>query len=155
MYDEKWCQGVYPNSAIPEQDKWLGKTLQLSPANTWNIVIGHIPFWCNPHKGNPRIEIKLLDLIQKYSSQINLYMCADEHNQQYITLPNLPPQVISGTGGALLDKISVSDNLKEYTHICRSEFGFVAVSVSSSEINLDFYSVNNTKPIQHIIKRNL
>ena len=151
MYEKKWCQGVYPNYAISEQDKWLGHILQVSPKNTWNIVIGHIPFWANPHKGKERVEIKLLELIQKYSNLIDLYMCADEHNQQYITLPNLPPQVISGTGGAVLDNISISENLKNYTHVCRSEFGFVSVNVSNSQINLDFYTVNNINPIQHVI----
>ena len=107
MYEGKWCQGLYPESAYSEQDKWLGQTLLYkSDVKVWNIVIGHIPFLSNPHKKDMNIRKvqQLYNLIQKYSNQIDLYMCADEHNQQYITQPGMPPQIISGSGGASLDE---------------------------------------------------
>lgn len=147
MYEDKWCQGRYPENAKREQDEWLGSVLISSDEPHWNIVIGHIPFISNPHKVKgeivkPRIEIELYELIQKYNDKINLYMCADEHNQQYITLPNMPPEVIAGSGGALLDEnIYLAEGVGEYTQLYRSTFGFISTNVSPELIELNFYGV--------------
>jgi hypothetical protein len=89
MYDKSWCQGVYPENAEQNQKDWLSKTLSYD--YDWNIVIGHIPFLCNPHKKKgekitARLEKGLYELIQENSDKIDLYMCADEHNQQYIKI---------------------------------------------------------------------
>ena len=163
MYEQKWCQGMYPEYAISEQRAWLDKVLiNNNNIGYWNIVIGHIPFIANPHKKiddndvvKPRMEKILYKLIQDYANKIDLYMCADEHNQQYITVPNMPPQVIAGSGGALLDEnIYTNSYLNEYTQLYRSTFGFVSTEITSTSINLGFYGVkeypehNNVRSFQ-------
>ena len=152
MYENKWCKpnSTYPPNAIQEQYEWFGQVLDPRP-NVWNIVVGHIPFLCNPHKmieddeGNKYIGIREVPQLQRlmtdYNSQIDLYMCADEHQQQYLTLPNLPPQVIAGSGGAILDPVLMNETLKPYTHVLRSTFGFVSNVVTRDKIAITFHSV--------------
>lgn len=146
MYEDNWCQGKYPENAKEQQFKWLGEVLIKYDKNenkVWNIVIGHIPFIANPHKEvkDVRKEEDLYNLIEKYSSYINLYMCADEHNQQYISIPGMPPQVISGSGGAILDeKIFTKNFIEKYTDFARATFGFVDVNITSDYLKFTFKS---------------
>ena len=191
MYKKKWCFKVhggpsssneqkylenqeYPQDAIKNQAKWLGKALDKS-RNTWNIVIGHIPFICSSHKKakEPKEDKKgkepkkaklnvfneeLYDLILSQAEYIDLYMCADEHNQQYITdlvdedtgptyihdyhgCRKLPPQVIAGSGGTVLDPefYPVKDSeLEKATKYHQSIFGFVSVKVNNENISVNF-----------------
>jgi hypothetical protein len=182
MYKKKWCfkegtplqEQTYPKNAIQQQEDWLEKTLDKS-TDTWNIVIGHIPFYCVSHKPptNPKkLEIfneDLYNLMVKYADDIDLYMCADEHNQQYITglvhhdhkKPTyidddddddtkilLPPQVIAGSGGTCLDtefhfiKGSVLEKATKH-HV--SVFGFVSVKVDNEKIIVNFQDNQENK----------
>lgn len=148
MYEtDKWCWGTYPENAKTDQYKWVDEVLHIKyDMPVWNIVIGHIPFICNSHKENniqPRIEVDLYKLILDYSHKIDLYMCADEHNQQYITMDGMPPQVISGSGGADLDRNVYVNELELQTQLIRSVFGFVGFSITKEEINLTFYTAQN------------
>jgi len=185
MYKKKWCfkqekllhplddkvyplEGQeYPKDAIEKQADWLGKALDKSP-NTWNIVIGHIPFYCVSHKepkdptNAKKLQVlneDLYNLMLKYAEHIDLYMCADEHNQQYITglvdegngptyIPNygkkefvIPPQVIAGSGGTFLDPniyIVKGSPLEKATKYHQSIFGFVSVKVNNENISVNF-----------------
>jgi hypothetical protein len=149
MYDEIWCSGEkYPESSSIEQFNWLNKILDNN--HRWNIVVGHIPFIANPHKvgkdGKPavRLEKDLYELISKNSSRIDLYMCADEHNQQYITMPGMPPEVIAGSGGAAQDtQIFEVEKLASFTKLKQSTFGFVTMGIHKDYIKLEFYGVSN------------
>lgn len=150
IYEKTWCnQDNYPENAHEKQAIWLTHILnQYNNSNTWNIVIGHIPFLANSHiqKEIVRYENLLADLLTKNSNLIDLYMCADEHNQQYINTN--PPQVISGSGGAVLDeKIYINDNeydLKNKTLFSNASFGFVNVSLTIDTIILTYHSSTNS-----------
>lgn len=155
IYDKNYCQGVYPIYARENQREWLGGVLQEN-VNNWNIVIGHIPFLCNSHKNTSvRFEKELYEDISSLKHLIDVYMCADEHNQQYITLPDMPPQIISGSGGSILDNISLSQDINTYTQLSRTNFGFVALNIDPDFINVDFHNVDaNIIPIHFQIPRN-
>ena len=81
-------------------------------------------------------------------------MCADEHNQQYLIYypdgnkENSIPVVISGTGGAPLDKnikpIPKEENDNVKTIFTRANFGFVSLNITKDNIKMDFHSVNPT-----------
>jgi len=148
IYDTSYCTGNYPEDARANQLEWLKRTL-IKDKNTWNIVIGHIPFLCNSHYSEPeRPKIRFVQGLYediKSANCIDLYMCADEHNQQYI-LPTpdskIPPEVVAGSGGAVLDEhINVSDELN--TQLARATYGFVAVNITSSKISLAFHSTSD------------
>ena len=148
IYDTSYCTGNYPEDARERQLEWLKRTL-INDENTWNIVIGHIPFLCNSHKDDTscRITPDLYNDIRSANehNSIDLYMCADEHNQQYI-LPNaesnMPPEVVAGSGGSVLDE-DIKNCPEINTQLARATYGFVAVNITSSKISLSFYS---TKP---------
>ena len=58
-------------------------------------------------------------------------------------MDGMPPEVISGSGGALLDEtIYPAEEPKSSTKLARGIFGFVGVLVADSVINLTFYSVD-------------
>lgn len=145
MYDKSWCDGLYPDDAEENQKKWLENILLND--HDWNIVIGHIPFLCNPHKKKgekikPRFEKNLYKLIQENADKIDLYMCADEHNQQYIKIDGMPPEVIAGSGGAVQDEeiFLIPDQQPQgiNTLLARSVFGYVSMKINSEYINLSF-----------------
>ena len=93
-----------------EQFDWLKKELYSSDVN---IVVGHIPPISCPHKikGDKtiRIEKNLLDDLLELSEKIDLYVCADEHNQQLLRYTNDEGKIlnigVSGSGGADLDDL--------------------------------------------------
>lgn len=149
IYDLKYCNGKYPETARENQLAWLKQSL-INDKNTWNIVIGHIPIVCNSHKDDTycRITPDLYTDIKlaNENNSIDLYMCADEHNQQYIdALDNIPPQVIAGSGGAVLDEnIKICSEIN--TLLAQVTYGFVSVNITASNINLTFLS---TKPEEY------
>ena len=68
---------------------------------------------------------------------IDLYSCADEHNQQFIIYDNVLPEIISGSGGAPLD-IQL-EGVVPGTFFYRPGYGFVAMNISDNEIELEFH----------------
>jgi hypothetical protein len=186
MYDEssQYCQGTYSSYHKDKQEEWLGKVLKENKEN-WNIVIGHIPFICNLRKCSEDDDInaniedltnnELLILLSKYHEYIDLYMCADEHNQQYIEYRDDEGvsinQVISGTGGSPLDTelhcaLEYEGGLIHGTQFFRSGFGFVGMDIDSDIIELNFKVddstrgetyfidyVHNHDPLKYIIYR--
>jgi hypothetical protein len=188
MYDEssQYCQGTYSSYHKDKQEEWLGKVLKENKEN-WNIVIGHIPFICNLRKCSEDDDInaniedltnnELLILLSKFHKYIDLYMCADEHNQQYIEYRDDDGvsinQVISGTGGSPLDtELSCALKYKDIgglipgTQFFRSGFGFVGMDIDRDIINLNFNVddsrrgetyfidyVHNHDPLKYTIER--
>lgn len=147
MYDTTWCLGDYPTTAQQDQEKWFKGVLS---EEAWNIVIGHVPFACNPHKKTDgkiatRITEGLLQLIAKNTHKIDLYMCADEHNQHYVTYKagiSFPPQVIAGSGGNKLDTEILTSLPADQVLLARSVFGYVSVNVTKKELSLKFEEVS-------------
>jgi hypothetical protein len=167
MYDEssQYCQGTYSSYHKDKQEEWLGKVLKENKKN-WNIVIGHIPFICNLRKCSEDDDIngniedltnnELLILLSKFHKYIDLYMSADEHNQQYIEYRDEDGvsinQVISGTGGSPLDTdLSCALKYKDIgglipgTQFFRSGFGFVGMDIDRDIINLNFNVDDSTR----------
>jgi hypothetical protein len=149
MYDKKWCEGNYPLSAQKEQKNWLESVLS-DKERTWNIVIGHVPFACDPHKETDgeiitRVTEGLIELIADNREKIDLYMCADEHNQHYVKYKDgnisFPPQVIAGSGGNKLDTTILESLPRDQVLLSRSVFGYVSVKVTKEKISLKFEEV--------------
>ena len=89
----------------------------------------------------PRVTEGLQDLLRPYTHWIDLYMCADEHNQQYLTPEDYPPEVISGSGGTKLDTIIHTEGVAGL-HMARPTFGFVSVNVDVGKLIINFHSVD-------------
>ena len=173
IYKKKWCRTdpnqkeppAYPKEAQVSQADWLKKQLEEGKTkNAWNIVIGHDPFYTRSHKNGTiiRSEQEFLELIKDNADSIHLYMCADEHNQQYVSnlIVNgkdifyndhrftdgngikLPPQIIAGSGGTKLDK-SISDEkeLARATQFYQAAFGFVSMLIDEYRIQFKFNGV--------------
>ena len=140
------------NTKVLEKTKrdhidWFIKTLKDNKAN-WNIVIGHVPYKANGHKSKEPVifnnelnkifeEIKSLNL-----PKIQLYICADEHNQQYIhDKQNKMGLVIAGSGGTALDKdIQRPDIYKNDTLYVNNSFGFISLKFEKDNIKVSYYT---------------
>lgn len=158
IYDEIYCdEQKYELDARSKQKEWLNNVLTQNK-DCWNLVIGHIPFIYNPHKeGKKGIRRELYEDIQENKHLIDLYMCADEHNSQYIIYKDMPPEIISGIGGAILDKNIYINELKDYTLFTRAVFGFVGLEIYNQKIILNFYSTENPEDFKtfQINKKNI
>jgi hypothetical protein len=175
IYKKKWCRAnpkekeppAYPKEAQVSQADWLKKQLKIgNQINAWNIVIGHDPFYTRSHKSDKiiRSDKEFLELIKDNADSIHLYMCADEHNQQYVrdlivtdsgiffnehyddggNVIKLPPQIIAGSGGTKLDK-SISDDkqLLSATKFYQAAFGFVSILIDEYHIQFQFNGVSS------------
>lgn len=127
---------LYSEEARSAQKAWLTDVLTKNKGS-WNIVVGHIPFVFNKRKINkPNTTNSLLEsLLMNLNKYIDLYCCADEHNQQFIVHKNKLPEIISGSGGAPLDLefFEVVDG----TYFYRSGYGFTGISVHDNGIQLN------------------
>ena len=171
IYKKKWCRAnpkekeppAYPKEAQVSQADWLKKQLKIgNEFNAWNIVIGHDPFYTRSHKSDKliRSDKQFLELIKDNADSIHLYMCADEHNQQYVrdlivtdrgiffnehddsNGIKLPPQIIAGSGGTKLDKlISKEEELVKATKFYQPAFGFVSMLIEKDQIQFKFNGV--------------
>jgi hypothetical protein len=152
LYENEYCKSeyykeedkTYINFLIKSQKDWLYKNITKYEAiKTVNIVIGHIPPICLSHKENNNRKqqnlLKDLLFIKKY---IDLYLCADEHNQQYLTYHGLKI-FVSGTGGAPLDDVKIPQNnengLVSYHYSKGYGFGYITIQ-KSGEIVIDAYT---------------
>lgn len=151
MFEENpvTCTGsLFTKDQIANQIKWA---LSVANRGDWNIVIGHSPYLANGHKKNKHPVLrkdlgKLIGLMKPH-----LYICADEHNQQFIQTDKTAI-VIAGSGGTDLDKI-VDDYIVPGTLYQNSAFGFVSYQISKNELKLSFISVENQELFSHILKR--
>jgi len=114
MYEERptTCSGSeYTPKMINDQNKWVIKVLRREKCR-WNIIVGHIPYKANHHKKKkgPVIKNNGLDVLFNTISRcvdcpkVQVYMCADEHNQQFLYDPmHKMGLVVAGSGGTALD----------------------------------------------------
>lgn len=147
MFDEGQLQcdkTPYTDEMRFRQAQWMHQSLV---PNAWNIIIGHIPILANGHKQKRPVvhNRQLYDLISsvvKHGKEINarvyLYICADEHNQQFIYDRELDiGLVIAGSGGTDLD--ALYGHVIDGTKYMKSTFGFVMLEFSD-EMKIIFYS---------------
>jgi DNA repair exonuclease SbcCD nuclease subunit len=116
LYQGEYCDKKIQSSPdeikkmILEQYTWLQKELEQS-RDKFNIIIGHIPPISCSHKKDQvmRIEPEILKDLMKLNKLFDLYLCADEHNQQVIKYKEKGVGqiniVVSGSGGAPLDDL--------------------------------------------------
>jgi len=153
-----YCSGNYTQEDRNIQEAWLNNVLN-NNSNSWNILIGHIPFKYVSSKHDNAVETaKYFDIfIEHFNHRIDLYLCADKHNQQYLKHPNRPPEVICGSGGTEPDifsnldlhvdqerkivdhKYSMDINSVKYFE---SVFGFAGLNITNDKIVIDFRGIN-------------
>lgn len=158
--DPKTCSGVlYTENDRNNQKKWVLQTLQRNNAR-WNIIVGHIPYKANPHKqkikkdSNGNIIKKgpdyilnsgLDDLFKTINNcpncpKVQVYMCADEHNQQFLVdKENKMGLVVAGSGGTALDKNIIKGKYWESTYWYNPFFGFVAFNFTPNFLKLTYF----------------
>jgi hypothetical protein len=147
--DPLTCSKIpFTRAQIDNQISWA---LEASRKGDWNIVIGHIPYLANGHKANkhPVTRRELSVLISQMNPQ--LYICADEHNQQFIQTKHTAI-VIAGTGGTQLDPV-ISDNVVPGTLYQNSDYAFVAYDIDQYELKLSFISARNEVLFSYVLKR--
>ena len=153
-----YCSGNYTQQDRNIQESWLTNVLN-NNINSWNILIGHIPFKYVSSKHNNAVKTaKYFDnFIEHFNDRIDLYLCADKHNQQYLKHPNRPPEVICGSGGTEPDIFSNLDiHLEQATETgdhryitdinsvkyFESVFGFTGLNITNDKILIDFRGIN-------------
>lgn len=123
----------------------------------WKIMVGHIPYRALGHKtekcivDNSKFMKPFFDIYQPH-----IYICADEHNQQFLTenmeYKNMKYNVafvVAGSGGTQLDDSKVCNpsndveiqqgNLKIHIPYYYKNFGIPLFKVSENEISIDYY----------------
>ena len=149
LYDNEHCSEMTQkdiNSELDQQFEWMGQVLkerQNDSKKVWNVVIGHAPFLWNLHKAGQTLRTTFAEHMKRLKDDIDLYCCADEHNQQYLKIKNYPTEIISGSGGAVLDDLYL-DDLKDYTLFGKKTFGFVDLEFTNLQISVTF--INKDKP---------
>jgi len=130
------CNGeLYSDSDILKQIQWIDS---ISKMGNWNLVIGHIPYKANGHKDDkPKIlNRKLKEVLNIARPQ--LYICADEHNQQFLYDDELKVGlVICGSGGTALDK-NIENGFPENTLYKNANFGFTHFNIENDILNIQY-----------------
>jgi len=147
---------------------WVNDVLGKSKS-TWNIIVGHAPIGGFRTKGI-RMLIgyeKLLNILQRHGNKNLIYMCADIHNFQYLTIIRnefILPVIVSGTGGALPDlkeKYSNTveaqiDDIKLNLIQLQDSYGYVVVKMNNDNFNFVYKNISGkeweynieSKPLQ-------
>lgn len=147
--DPVYCDNQnYRQDDIDNQFAWAKNISK----GDWKVVIGHIPYIANGHKEkrpfvyNSKVE-KILDIIKP-----QLYICADEHNQQVIYDDEKRMLcLVAGSGGTALD-ILLSQNLKG-TLYKSSSFGFVSLDIKIDTITAKFINTDSLETFSTTIDR--
>jgi hypothetical protein len=153
--DPKQCGGeYYDDNYITAQEEWVLEALKSGDC-AWNVIVGHIPYKANPHKkqksGGGIHNKKLGALFGKIRDDgsvpnVQVYMCADEHNQQFLYDPAMGMAlVVAGSGGTALDKdillrytdgkSSEVDTVTRYRH---SGFGFTHLKFEEDILTITY-----------------
>lgn len=143
----------FPNLTKESKDQinWFRDKLNMNC--DINIVIGHHPIIANGHKAKKStIENKglfpILSEIVKFNKKgngkVQAYMCADEHNMQFLYDDRVGlSYVINGAGGTDLDEtIFESDKLKEFTKFTFSKnHGVCKICIGEKKISIKYYTI--------------
>jgi hypothetical protein len=150
MFEDKPVTCLNEPFTEDQIDSQVAWALSVAEKGDWNIVIGHIPYLANGHKKDKPLVLRkrLSELIGSMSPQ--LYICADEHNQQFIQTDKTAI-VIAGSGGTALDKIL--DHSIQGTLYQRSDFSFVSYRIGKNELVISFISPENKVTFSHVLKR--
>lgn len=138
----------YTSEHIKTQTEWIEQVLEEEKAD-FNIVIGHSPVKANGHKKkkgekiskyiyNEELDKMLTTICKKY--KIQAYICADEHNQQFLYDDELKLSlVVAGCGGTELDKNIFVDHYEDISKYEKSAFGFVSLSFEPSLLCIRYH----------------
>ena len=129
----------------------------------YNIVIGHVPAVANGHKFKTQVVItsELKALLTEVNPQ--LYICSDEHNQQFLYEDSSNTGfAVLGSGGTILDENVFLNGLGEIgpgkstatlsdigveTYYALPRHGFARVDVEDNGIILSFYAVESARQV--------
>lgn len=115
----------------------------------WIVIIGHIPALANGHKLKKESTVvknnDVYKIIEKYKPHI--YICGDEHNQQFIYDVNIGVSLaVIGSGGTNLDpiyyKMDESFNSVPVTCYAEQVFGFIALKFNKNDMCVRFKTTN-------------
>lgn len=137
MYEEgqNTCSGdPYTDTDRDAQRRFVEASYKEAIANGhWIIFMGHIPAKANGHKEKKKIVYN--DMLYKLLVEFppHLYICGDEHNQQFIVDKETGIGLaIVGSGGTDLDPIvykQLGTHPVEKTYYAESMFGFLSLYV--------------------------
>lgn len=132
-----------------------------------NIIVGHHPIFCfeGKKKNSYYYLHEFLDIVIPFSKQNNikwLYLCADTHNFQMTILEYRGysvPQIISGTGGALLHNIPklgtyIDNNVQLHTIFTKENYGFCYILADGLEASIIFISATEGCNAHHFRIKN-
>lgn len=121
LLESNECYGQINQSNINNMVHWLNNELRSDECI--KIVVGHYPMYYFKIVSDSNNEQKqifkrnnvmdpIYDTLINYEKRI-YYLCADVHNYQFIIHKNIN-QCISGTGGAIQDKINISNDVYQF-----------------------------------------
>jgi hypothetical protein len=135
----------YTDEQKRTQKQWVIDTLKRDNCD-FNIIIGHVPYKAHNHKKgkDPILNEDLDDLFQRIEKErcpkVQVYMCADEHNQQFLYEPETRLSlVVAGSGGTALDKDIFPDKYKNIGIYQEAFFGFVSFEFKKSDLILKYF----------------
>lgn len=148
MFEEvplKCDKSPYTQDEINEQINWIKS---VSNIGSWKIVIGHIPYIANGHKKKkPQIfNNSLSQILDIVNPQV--YLCADEHNQQFLyNQDRLLSLIVCGSGGTALDEQIFDSSLPENTETIykNATFGFVHLSIDQEQLKIKYIDSTTQK----------
>lgn len=146
LYSEKHCDlKKYSDSIIQTQTDWIINTIN-SSTSEWNIIIGHIPYKANLQKNGKKDNKHLKNLfksLKESKNKVQVYMCADVHNQQFLYDNDLKLSlVVAGSGGTALDKGSYlkhDDENGTKTYYYEENFGFSSFKFNSKYMTISYH----------------
>lgn len=132
--DEYYCQ----NRSI--QLMWLRETLQDTPSNTINVVVGHHPEVTPVAARHGDKPSELRAILEEF--RVPVVLSGHIHNLQHVWFANLPTQyMIVGTGSLIWIPPDIG------SHHCDGcdawigyEFGFLSMRITATRILLQFWS---------------
>lgn len=163
MFSEDFhCNGeTYTPEQRKAQIEWVIRALEAGQCK-YNIIIGHCPYIAHPHKDetvkiddrtytgiyNHQLRelfeaIKMKTRETEAFPKVQVYMCADEHNQQFLYNDEYEMcLVVAGSGGTALDRtINEKFDIPKTRSIWKSAvFGFVGFEFNNSNISITYYN---------------
>jgi len=151
LYEDeaKQCNGRdYEEGDIMHQTEFIVEQCKRSKEQgDWVIIMGHIPYLANGHKEKTPIvhNTKLGAVFRRLAKEKclpHLYICGDEHNQQFMITKEMDlPLAVIGSGGTELDPRIVIDNDHFITHYAESEWGFLTLKFVEKRLLISFMVV--------------
>ncbi len=134
------------NQDTKEQLRWLDSILSSSNAK-WKVVAGHHPVYSGGEHGNtPELIEQIEPVLEK--NNVQLYLCGHDHDMQYLKKEGYSLNYfVAGTGS----KLRLTGKT-EYTVYSASENGFLAVTITNSNITASFIGLDGKELYAAIIR---